>query len=110
MPEYGVRSIRNTAPGDGYRVASTVEKDRPAHPLDGEEARKVHRRLLEWFYLERDKQAANRLDMAMDCDFYDNLQWDPDDAETLRNRGQMPLVYNEIAPAVDWIIGTERRT
>jgi predicted NAD/FAD-dependent oxidoreductase len=24
-------------------------------------------------------------------------------------RGQMPLVYNEVAPMVDWLIGTERR-
>lgn len=110
MPEFGLRSIRNLAPGDGYRVASETEDAKPAHPLDGEEARKVHRRLLGWFYLERDKQSANRLDMAMDCDFYDSIQWVPEDAEALRNRGQMPLVYNEIAPAVDWIIGTERRT
>ncbi len=48
--------------------------------------------------------------MALDQDFYDNLQWDPEDAATLRDRGQMPLVYNEVAPMVDWVIGTERRT
>lgn len=80
------------------------------HPMDGEEARTELRKLLEWFYYERDKQSANRLEMAIDHDFYDNLQWDPDDASVLRDRGQMPLVYNEVAPMVDWIIGTERRT
>jgi len=46
----------------------------------------------------------------MDADYYDNLQWEPEDAQVLRDRGQMPLVFNEIAPMVDWIIGTERRT
>jgi hypothetical protein len=48
--------------------------------------------------------------MALDQDFYDNLQWDPEDAATLKDRGQMPLVYNEVAPMVDWVIGTERRS
>jgi hypothetical protein len=80
------------------------------HPLDGEEARAELRKLLEFYYHEKDKQATNRLEMAMDCDFYDNLQWDPEDAQVLRDRGQMPLVYNEVAPMVDWLIGTERRT
>ena len=78
--------------------------------LDGDKARAELRQLLEWYYYERERQSLNRLDMAMDCDFYDSLQWDPEDAATLRDRGQMPLVYNEIAPMVDWVIGTERRT
>jgi hypothetical protein len=80
------------------------------HPLDQEDARKQHRQLLSWYYLEREKQSANRMDMAMDADFYDSQQWDPEDAQVLRDRGQMPLVYNEVAPMVDWIIGTERRS
>jgi hypothetical protein len=78
--------------------------------LDNEASRKQHRQLLTWYYLERERQAANRLDMAMDADFYDNQQWDPQDAQALRDRGQMPLVYNEVAPMVDWLIGTERRS
>ncbi len=80
------------------------------HKLDSEAARRELRQLLEWYYYEKERQSLNRLDMAMDCDFYDNLQWDPEDAAVLRERGQMPLVYNEVAPMVDWLIGTERRT
>jgi hypothetical protein len=79
-------------------------------PLDSEEARKELRQLLEWYYYEKEKQSLNRLDMAMDTDYYDNMQWDPDDASALRERGQMPLVYNEVAPMADWLIGTERRS
>lgn len=79
------------------------------HRLDSEESRATLRQLLQWFYFERDRQAENRLDMAMDADFYDGLQWDPQDAATLESRGQVPLVFNEVAPMVDWIIGTERR-
>lgn len=80
------------------------------HKLDGEAARAEHKRLLEWYYFEKEKQAPNRMEMATDHDFYDNLQWDAEDAATVSERGQMPLVYNEVAPMVDWLIGTERRT
>lgn len=118
MDDFDVRVKRNTAPGEDYfsRQAQTMESegrsiaDTAAGTLDGEEARAELRRLLEWFYHEKEKQSLNRLEMAMDADFYDNLQWDPEDAQVLRDRGQMPLVYNEVAPMVDWVIGTERRT
>ena len=115
------RARRGRAPGDQYsRSLDEVMRQQGAanvpslygkpNPLDSEEARAELRQLLEWYYYEKEKQSLNRLDMAMDCDFYDNLQWDPEDAATLRERGQMPLVYNEVAPMVDWLIGTERRT
>lgn len=116
MPDgFDVRS-RRRAKGDseiftGAESSSRAVATKDAvHPLDSERSRAEHKRLLEWFYYEKEKQAANRMEMAMDADFYDNLQWDPEDADTVRARGQMPLVYNEVAPMVDWIIGTERRT
>jgi hypothetical protein len=110
-----IRPVRGRASGDRYSEeldAQSAGLPVPvnAEPLDSEEAREELKRLLGWFYLEKDKQAENRLEMAMDHDFYDNLQWDPEDAAILRDRGQQPLVYNEIAPMCDWIIGTERRT
>ncbi len=96
---------------DADAVGYSTELATPvAHPLDQDEARAEFRRLLEWWYYERDRQAANRLEMALDADYYDGLQWDPEDAAVLRDRGQQPLVYNEIAPMVDWLIGTERRS
>lgn len=112
MDDFGVRSDHQ-GPGDRevFTQAESSGELVPmvGHKLDSAEARKEHRQLLTWFYLERERQSANRLDMAMDADFYDNQQWDPEDAAVLRDRGQMPLVYNEVAPMVDWIIGTERR-
>ena len=115
--QFDVTVVRNRASGDQLSDAIDEAADRfgrngepTANPLDSEEAKNTHRRLLEWLYLERDKQAENRHQMALDADFYDNIQWDPDDAETLRARGQMPLVFNEVAPMCDWLIGTERRT
>lgn len=84
---FDVRAVRGIAPGDSLerrlnesmRLNESVRTARPTD-LDGEHARKVHRQLLQWYWYERDKQAANRLEMAMDADFYDGLQWDPEDA------------------------------
>lgn len=111
-----VRSIRGKAPGDQYSdgIDVVIEEANSLvpfskNPMDSEESRKELRQLLGWYYLERDKQTENRLQMAMDADFYDGDQWDREDAAIVTDRGQMPLVYNEVAPMVDWLIGTERR-
>jgi hypothetical protein len=105
---FDVRVRRGCAQGDAWgrsldeslRQQGAAQVPGPygrAHKLDGEEAMRELRQLLEWYFYEKERQSLNRLDMAMDCDFYDNLQWDPDDAAVLRDRGQMPLVYNEVA-------------
>lgn len=117
MPEFDIRAVRSRAAGDQLSdaiddAAAALGADMEAqrNPLDGAESREEHRKLLSWFYAERDRQSANRLEMALDHDFYDNLQWSDEDKAQLAERGQMPLVYNEIAPMIDWLIGTERRT
>lgn len=94
----------------GLIDAERAEFERPVHRLDSPEMLALHKKLLGWWMMERDRQAENRLEMATDCDFYDNIQWDEQDAADLIARGQLPLVYNEIAPVVDWLIGTERRS
>lgn len=114
-----VGAIRGKAPGDSYSdlidedlddELSEGGEEESGHMMDRQKARETLSMLLSWFYLERDKQAENRLQMALDSDFYDNKQWSADDEAEVRSRGQMPLVYNEVAPMIDWLIGTERRT
>lgn len=110
-----VRSVLGKAPGDQYSDwldagAALSAEPTTENPLDSEEARKLLSKLLSWYFLEREKQSANRLEMATDHAFYDNEQWDAEDAATLKDRGQMPLVFNEMAPMIDWLIGTERRS
>ena len=113
MAEFDVRTIRDRAPGDQFSKAIdravAASQGMAEHPMDSDAAKAELRKLLQWFYHERDKQAENRLEMALDADFYDSLQWDQEDAAILESRGQIPLVFNEIAPMVDWLIGTERR-
>lgn len=72
--------------------------------------RALHKKLLGWWEHEKQIQAVNRYQQALDEDFYDSIQWSDEDALQLINRGQAPLVYNLIKPACNWILGTERRT
>lgn len=71
---------------------------------------RLHARLMNWLVQERHKQAQNRAEMATDEDFYDGMQWSDEDVAALIERGQMPLVFNQIKPTINWMIGTERRT
>lgn len=81
-----------------------------ANRLDAPHAQAVKRKLLDWYFQERERQAVNRYQMAIDADFYDGDQWSLEDAQEVESRGQAPLVYNETAPMIDWMIGTERRS
>ncbi len=101
-----------SGPGEGIGQRAnelTVSGGKGGHRLDSAEAREEHRKLLQWYYYERDRQAINRLEMAIDHDFYDNEQWDEEDAAIVESRKQAALVFNEVAPMCDWVIGTERR-
>lgn len=79
-------------------------------PMDAESKRARHDRRKAWFLSEASRQAVNRALMAKCEQFYDGVQWKYEDAEELRARGQEPIVYNEVKPTIDWLIGTERRT
>lgn len=79
------------------------------HPLDSLPMETRFRRLLSLYEDELDRQGENRAQMALDEDFYDSIQWREEDAAALRERGQMPLVYNVISTTVNWITGSEKR-
>jgi hypothetical protein len=78
--------------------------------LDSPDTQKTLRRLLHWWYRERQLQAENRTAQMDDHKFYDGDQWTPDDEQYLKDRGQKALVFNQIKPTIDWVLGTEKRT
>ena len=78
--------------------------------LDDEEATELQRWLMEYYRIELDRQEHNRFQQLIDHDFYDSVQWGVEDAQELMGRGQAPTVFNMIAPACNWILGTEQRT
>ena len=78
--------------------------------LDGPEVMKNLRRLTNWWYRERQLQAESRTEQMTDHKFYDGKQWADEDEAELNDRGQKALVFNQIKPACDWVLGTEKRT
>jgi len=88
--------------------------DLPGHARAGvnpdEAARERHRQRMGWFMSEGHRQGGNRMRMAKCEAFYDSEQWEYEEAQTLKDRGQEPVVYNEVKPTIDWLMGTERRT
>jgi len=93
-------------------LPSSLEEEAKA-ASDGEQMGDKEQRHLaklnEWLTSERDRQAENRYQMALDEDFYDGLQWTEDDAKEVESRGQAPLVYNEVKVSADWVLGSEKR-
>ncbi len=111
--DHGIENIRATPPSDPYAdIGETADEadDTPDHPLDSAESQAKFRRLREWYEQERERQAVNRYQQALDEDFYDGIQYSDEDIDELNARGQAPLVFNKIKPSVDWILGTEKRS
>lgn len=90
-------------------IVSVDDEEEPEHPLDSSAARELHRKLMGHYHMELDRQRDNRVEQAIEEDYYDNIQWTEEDAQTLKERGQMPLVYNVISQSVNWVIGSEKR-
>lgn len=84
-----------------------AESDR--HALDSDVSDRLHKRLMGHYQRELDRQYDNRVEMAQDEDFYDNIQWTEEDKQLLKDRGQAPLTYNVISQTINWIIGSEKR-
>lgn len=81
----------------------------PANPLDSHDSIELHSRLLSYYRQELDRQSENRFQMAVDEDYYDNIQWSEEEAAQLKERGQAPIVYNVVAQTINWVIGSEKR-
>lgn len=100
----------NALTRDDELIGIETESARSEHPLDAPDVQQRFRRVRAWRDTAADLQRDNRLMQMQDHDFYDGVQWSHEDMLALKERGQAPLVFNQIKPTVDWIIGTERRT
>jgi len=83
--------------------------EKPADRLDSEEMRELHCKRMDEYRAELDKQSENRYQMALDEDYFDNLQYTEEETRILEERGQQPTVYNVISQSVNWITGSEKR-
>lgn len=85
-------------------VDKELEKESP-----DDECKRRHGVLMDCLQDESERQREERIQMQIDEDYYDHLQWRPDDAQELIGRGQAPLVFNEARQSIDWVAGTEKR-
>lgn len=103
-------SVRKKAFNNPIPTDKASERAVTGNALDKGPMVELHHLLLDMYVREIDRQHDNRIEQAVEEDFYDNIQWKEEDAQTLRDRGQMPLVYNVISASVDWVTGTEKKT
>jgi len=100
------------APPDLAADTTTRDLGGPEQPGDAsasEVTKHRHHVLMDLLEYEAERQAEERIQMQIDEDYYDHLQWRPEDARELMERGQAPLVFNESRQTIDWIAGTEKR-
>lgn len=90
-------------------VREQVKTKKPEKDEFGRTLQDRHEQRRAWYLAEASRQAANREMMAKCESFYDSEQIKHEEAQTLRDRGQNPVVYNEIFYVINWLIGTERR-
>jgi hypothetical protein len=102
------RAAIGTRPTTGGDDAPFVDEQLEKSDPKAEERRR-HAVLMDALDDEADRQSEERVQAAIDEDYYDHLQWRQDDAAVLIERGQLPLVYNEARQTIDWIAGTEKR-
>jgi hypothetical protein len=95
----------NSANVDDARLKSAIG----IYANTTEAKRRRHAQLKSWYTTSMHRQRANRYQMALDEDYYDSLQYTPEEEAELLSRGQAPVVNNEVAPIVDFMLGTERR-
>jgi hypothetical protein len=80
------------------------------HPLDKADVRKRFNRVYDWWMQERIKQADVRAEAMRDHEIYDGPgQWTAEEIAALRERLQEALVFNQVKPTVDWVLGTEKK-
>lgn len=95
-------------PDDGMNAGDNIK--RKTNWLDSPRGVQLHDNLMGHYLRELDRQAENRMQMAMDEDFYDHIQFSEEELEILQARGQDPLVFNMIHTSVNWVLGSQRRS
>lgn len=106
---------RRSAPGDTYLPEDTTSDPSRAMRkktsfMDSPQGVAIHSNLMGHYIRELDRQAENRMHMAMDEDFYDHIQFTDEELEILAERGQAPLVFNLLHTTVNWVLGSQRRS
>ena len=109
LSDDGLTKLKKDNPVDRLDIPAPPAAEQASDALDDDKHTELHKRLMSYYRLELDRQQDNRYQQAIDADYYDNIQWTPEEEAALRKRGQAPTVYNVISTSVDWILGSEKR-
>lgn len=101
--------VKPGSPEDRLNTAVSSEPPPQENPLDNSEYSRLHTQLLNYYRMELDRQSVNRFEMAIDEDYYDNIQYTAEEVTELKERGQPATVYNVIQQSINWVIGAEKR-
>lgn len=99
----------NDTPVDVAKLPERQVLDPDTQRGADENTLKRHATLMTALRDERDLQGEERLQMAIDGDYQDHLHWREEDAQTLMDRGQAPLVFNEGRQTIEWVCGVQKR-
>ncbi|WP_200844026.1 portal protein [Pantoea sp. 18069] len=107
---FEVRDNPSTPAGDTLdKVNVEPMAEGAAEGGQNEMVQQRHATLMELLQYEHERQGEERQQMQIDEDYQDHLQWRPEDARELMDRGQAPVVFNEGRQTIEWICGTEKR-
>lgn len=109
LNDENLKRVKKDSPVARLPESDDPDIQKPDNDLDSAEMVALQGRLMDYYRAELDKQSPNRYEMALDEDYYDNLQWTEEEARILEERGQQPTVYNVISQSVNWITGSEKR-
>lgn len=106
--EESTRSVKDGAWDRMADAPAGGDADRE-HELDSHANVALFNRLNSYYQQEIDRQEDNRLQMAIDEDFHDHIQWTAEEEQELGGRGQAATVYNVVFQTVNWVTGSEKR-
>jgi hypothetical protein len=95
--------------GESEKSAGEIPVATKGNVLDDQDHQELQRKLISFYRVELSRQEENRAEMALDEDYYDNIQWTQEEIDALKERGQAPTVYNVISQSINWILGSEKR-
>jgi len=106
-PEYSALTDTETIKEMGLNPDAEAK---PASPLRKPATIKRYRQVLDWWTQTKATQLGQRQRKIKDHNVYEGEQWSQKDSDALEARGQKALTINRVKAAIDWILGTEKRT
>lgn len=109
-PTMAAQYQRDAKPrGDVVMGEAPTDTNSPGQIPDDLENSALPRAQVEMFLREIKHQPHWRREADRAADFYDGNQLSPEDVETLKDRGQPPLITNIIKPTIDTVLGMEAK-